>query len=107
MQEKMQENARTERLLNLLNLFMNRVLVAMGTELFQFDPVGGIPTVLGGGVARHSGRSLVRIGAALSTLQRNNDTNALSHSESSPAESVIKHKPLFFHIGGKIDNFLP
>ena len=44
---------------NLLDLFVNRVLVAVGAKLFQLDPIGRVPTVLGRGIARHTGRSLV------------------------------------------------
>lgn len=56
------------------------MLVAVGAELVEFYPIGRIATVFSRRIARHPSRSLVWIGATLSTFQRNNDTNALSHS---------------------------
>ncbi len=61
---------------------MNGVLVAVGTELFQFHPTGSVAPILGGCVAGHARRSLLKIGATLRTFQGNNDTNALSHESS-------------------------
>jgi hypothetical protein len=54
--------------LQLFRFFVNRVLVAVGTELFQLHPSSGIATVLRRGVPRHTGRSLIRVGATLGAL---------------------------------------
>ncbi|GAB4234054.1 MAG: hypothetical protein Kow00121_61960 [Elainellaceae cyanobacterium] len=54
--------------LMLFDFFVNSVRITVRTELFQLDPVGGISTIFGGGVARNPWRSLVRVGSALGTL---------------------------------------
>ena len=40
---------------NLLDLLVERGLVAVGTELFDLQPFGGVPAVLFRRVARHAG----------------------------------------------------
>jgi hypothetical protein len=55
------------------------VLIAMGAELLQFNAVGGVTTVFGGGIARHPSRSLVWVGTTLGTLQRNDNADTFSH----------------------------
>jgi hypothetical protein len=75
---------------------MDGVLVAVGAEFLQLQSVGRVPTILGTGVARHSGRSLIRIGATLGTFQRNDDTNALSHTLLSPTWQTINTNFYFF-----------
>jgi hypothetical protein len=62
---------------DLLDLLVDRVLVAVGAELAQFKPVGGIPAIFGGGVTRNPRRSLIGVCATLSAFQRNDDTDAL------------------------------
>jgi hypothetical protein len=59
---------------------VGRVLVAVGTELVQFEPSRGVTAVFGGGIAGNTGGALVRIGAALRAFQRDNNANALSHN---------------------------
>ena len=61
----------------LFDFFVNRVLVAVGTELVKFQPAGGVAAVLGGGVTRHPFRPLVGVGTTLGTFKRDDDTNAL------------------------------
>lgn len=61
---------------------MHRVLVAVGAKLVQLKPIGGIPTVLGGGVAGYSRRSLIGICATLGAFQRDNNSDALLSSHS-------------------------
>lgn len=87
----------------------------MGAELVEFYSVGRVSTVLGSGIPRHTSRSLVWIGTTLSTFQRNNDPNALSHSLNSLKMKVRfqktslrrrnKHKPLSFHTTLSIGNY--
>ncbi len=55
--------------LKLLDFAVNRVLVAVGAKLFQFEARSGVAAVLLGGVARHAGRTLVSVGTALGALQ--------------------------------------
>jgi hypothetical protein len=52
----------------LLNFFVGGVLIAVGAELFQFQPCRGVAAVLFGGVTGDPWRALVRVGAALGTL---------------------------------------
>lgn len=52
----------------LLDLFMNRMLIAVGAEFLQFNPSRGVPTVLLGGVARNARRALVWVSATFRTL---------------------------------------
>lgn len=62
---------------NLFDFFVVSVLVAVGAELFEFEPGGGVATVLHGGVTRNTWRTFVGVGATLSTFQRNDDSYAL------------------------------
>ena len=65
---------------------MDRVLVAVGTELLQLHATGGVPAVLLGGVAGYAGGPLTDIGPALGAFQgdSNADVFTLSHSEGTP-----------------------
>jgi hypothetical protein len=84
----------------LFNFLVNRVLIAMRTKLVEFQPTGGIPTIFHGRVAGHTGRSLVGIGAALGTFQRDNNTDpfVLSHNPMrSEGNRKIRRKHLLFH----------
>ena len=65
---------------------MDRVLVAVGTELLQLHATGGVPAILGGGVAGYAGGPLTDIGPALGAFQgdSNADVFTLSHSEGTP-----------------------
>ncbi len=63
----------------LLDFFVRRVLVAMGAELLQFQPCSGVATVFLSGVAGNPSGTLVGVGTALGTFQRDNDSDALSH----------------------------
>jgi len=51
------------------------VLVAVGAELFQFQPGGGIAAIFGGGIARHTRRSLVNVRATFGAFQIDNQAN--------------------------------
>lgn len=64
----------------LLNFAVHRVLVAVGAELFQFQARGGVAAVLLGGVARHAGRALVGVGAALGALQGDHEPYVFTFS---------------------------
>jgi len=61
---------------------MRRMLVAVGTELIEFDPSGGVATIFGRGIPRNPWRSLVGISATLSAFQCDYDANTfiLSHN---------------------------
>lgn len=58
---------------------MNRMLIAVRTEFFQFHPSCGVATVFLRGIPGHPRRSLIGIGATFGALQRNHDPNAFSH----------------------------
>ena len=47
---------------------MASVPVAMGAELFEFQPRRRVATVFGGGVPRHAFGAFARVCSALSTL---------------------------------------
>lgn len=52
------------------------MFVAVGAEFFQFHAPGSIAAVLAGSIARNPRRSLVRVGAALSTFEGNDDADS-------------------------------
>jgi hypothetical protein len=52
----------------LLSFFVNRMLVAVRAELFEFYPCGCVATVFGGRIARNPWRSLVRVSTTFRTL---------------------------------------
>lgn len=54
--------------MRLLDFFMYRVLIAVGTKLFQLNAAGGITTIFLGGVPRNPIRPLIGIGATLGAL---------------------------------------
>ena len=56
---------------------MGSRLIAVGTELLDLQPFGGVPAILLGGVARHSGRTLGGIGPAFGALESDHDPDAL------------------------------
>lgn len=56
---------------------MERGLVAVGTELFDLQPFGGVPAVLFRRVARHAGGTLGGIGPAFGALESDHDPDAL------------------------------
>ena len=62
----------------LFDFAMDSMLVAVGTELAQLHAGRGVTTVLHGGVARNSRRTLVRIGPALGTFERNYNSYAFT-----------------------------
>ena len=70
----------------LLGFLVHGVLIAVGTELFQLHAPGGIPAILLGGVAGHTGGPLTDVGPALGAFQSdgNADVFTLSHSEGTP-----------------------
>ena len=61
----------------LFDFLVNGVFVAMGAELLEFYPAGGVAAVFGGGVTRHPFRPLVGVGTTLGTFKRDDNTNAL------------------------------
>ena len=60
-----------------LDLLMNSGAVAMGAELLQFQPFGGVAAILLGGVTRHTRRTLGGVGPALGALKSDNEPDAL------------------------------
>jgi hypothetical protein len=52
----------------------------MGAEFFQFNPRSGVAAVFGGGIARHSGRSLVGVRPTFGAFQRDDNSNVLTLS---------------------------
>jgi len=80
-----------------LDLFMDRGLVAVGAELLQFNPFGGVPAVLLGGVTGHTGGTLGGIGPAFGALESDHDPDAL----------VFGHKDVAPLMGGEVNNGQP
>ena len=62
----------------LLNFFMHSMLVAMGTELVQFQTSRGITTVFGGGITGNPRRALRGITATLGAFEGDNQSSPLS-----------------------------
>ena len=60
-----------------LDFLVNRGLVAMGAELLQFNPLGGVAAVLLGGVAGHTGGTLRGVGPAFGALKSDHEPDAL------------------------------
>jgi hypothetical protein len=60
-----------------LDLLVDSGAVAMGTELLQFQPFGGVAAVLLGCVPRHTRRPLGGVGPAFGALKSDNDPDAL------------------------------
>ena len=52
----------------------------MWTEFLDFQPFGGVPSVLLGGVTRHPRRALGGIGPAFVALESDHDPDALVFS---------------------------
>jgi len=67
-------------------------LIAVGTELLDLQPFGGVPAILLGGVARHSGRTLFGGGGgpAFSALESDHDPDALVLSHKGRCAAVAK-----------------
>jgi hypothetical protein len=65
----------------LLDFFVNRVGVAVGAELFQFQTGSCIPAVFHRGVTGYTRSALIWVSSALGTFQRYDDphTFVLSH----------------------------
>ena len=59
---------------------MNGRLVAVGAELLQLQPFGGVAAVLLGGVTGHTGRPLGGVGPAFGALESDNEPDALVFS---------------------------
>ena len=77
---------------------MNSVLIAVGTELFQFNAIGGITPIFLSGVARYPIRAFGRIGAALGTLKGNDEADAFSHDKLPGLQwANLKHSLPLFH----------
>jgi endo-1,4-beta-D-glucanase Y len=85
------------------------MLVAVGAIFFQLQATGGIPAILGGGVAGNAGRSLVGIRATFRTFQRNNETNAFSSHSFAPTKlrnkNTYRHKFQLFHMMADLCKF--
>jgi hypothetical protein len=58
----------------------------VGAELFDLQPFGGVPTVLFGGVSRHTWTALRGIGPAFRALEGDHDPDALvfGHKDVAP-----------------------
>ena len=69
-----------------LDFLVNRGLVAMGAELLQFNPLGGVAAVLLGGVTRHPRTAFGGIGPAFRALEGDHDPDALvfGHKDVAP-----------------------
>jgi hypothetical protein len=84
---------------SLFDLFVNGVLITVGTELFQFDPRCGVTPILFGGVTRDPRRTLIQVGSTFGTFQRNDNSYALifSHDGINSAEDNFRHSLPLFH----------
>jgi len=83
-------------LLNLLDLFVSGVLVAMGAKLVQLETVGGGAAIFAGGVAGNAWRTLVGICPTFSAFQRDRDAiTFLGHFKNSA--SGFRHSLQLFH----------
>jgi len=60
-----------------LDLFVDRRLVAMRAELFEFNPFSGVAAVLLAGVTRHARGPLGGVGPAFRALKSDHDPDAL------------------------------
>ena len=69
---------------------MGSRLIAVGTELLDLQPFGGVPAVLLGGVTGHAGRTLGGIGPAFSALESDHDPDALVLSHKGRCAAVAK-----------------
>ena len=80
---------------------MDRCLVAVGTELLDLQPFGGVPAILLGGVTRHSGRTLGGIGPAFGALKSDHDPDALvlGHKGRCAAEAKRNNKDQAYIFG--------
>ena len=60
-----------------LDFLVHRGAVAVGAELFEFQPFGGVAAVLLGGVTGHTRGPLGGIGPALGALKSDHEPDAL------------------------------
>lgn len=65
-------------LFDLFSFFVHRMLIAVSTELLEFQTASRVSTIFRRGVPGDTGRSLAGIRTTFRTLQRNNDSNTLS-----------------------------
>ena len=77
-----------------LDFLVNGRLVAVGTELLQFQPFGGVAAVLLSGVTGHTWRPLGGVGPAFGALESDHDPDALvfSHEGRCAAGAMRKDK---------------
>jgi hypothetical protein len=68
---------------SLLDLFVDRVGVAVGTELLEFQTGSGVTTVFHRGIAGDTSRTLVQVSAALHAFQGDDDPYAFTLSHDS------------------------
>jgi hypothetical protein len=88
-------------LLNLLDLFVSSVLIAVGAKLVQLETVGSGAAIFAGGVARNAWGALVGVCPTFSAFQR--DRNAitfLGHFKNSA--SGFRHSLQLFHRHSKL-----
>ena len=73
---------------------MNRRGVAVGTELLQLKPFGGVTAILLSGVTGHTWRTLCGVGPAFGALESDHDPDALvfSHEGRCAAGAMRKDK---------------
>ena len=69
---------------------MDRHLVAVGTELLDLQPFGGVPAILLRRVAGHAGGTLGGIGPAFGALESDHDPDALVLSHKGRCAAVAK-----------------
>ncbi|MFM1900954.1 MAG: hypothetical protein RLZZ216_1530 [Cyanobacteriota bacterium] len=69
---------------------MGSRLVAVGTELLDLQPFGGVPAILLGCVAGHTGRALGGIGPAFGALESDHDPDALVLGHKGRCAAVAK-----------------
>jgi hypothetical protein len=64
----------------------------MGAELFQFNAARGVAAILLGCVARHTGRSLIGIGATLGAFEGDYESNVFTLGHHQGAQIIAPSK---------------
>ena len=72
-----------------LDFLVGSRLIAVGAELFDLQPFGGVPAVLLGGVTGHPGGPLGGIGPAFGALESDYDPDALVFGHKDVAPLVL------------------
>ncbi len=75
---------------------MNRVLVAIGAVLFEFESRRGVALVLFGRVARNPRLTLVGVGTTLGTFQSdNNPCTGFSHDPAAESDNFLEYHRVY------------